>query len=168
MIEKEQETESPYASLDLAFDWVRGLLYHQKELAEQYNDKLATLFSVATGVLGIGLPLGAKIAEDAFKPWSGSFIAIVVAMATYFLAAILAVVGFWMRDYNLLDDPVIIREDFWTLAPWKFKEQILVHLEDAYEANNKTLRWRVWPTQALIVLLSVETLALALAFVLAL
>jgi hypothetical protein len=163
-----KETGCPYPSLDLAFDWVKGVLYQQKQLAEEYNAKLSTLFSVATAILGIGLPFGAKFTEDAFKPFSSSFIAIVVAMLVYFVIAILAVIGFWMRPYHVLDEPVIIREDFWTLAPWEFKEQILVHLEDAYDFNKKTLRWRVWPTQAIIVLLPIETLALVIGLLLAL
>jgi hypothetical protein len=168
MADNDEEAKCPYPSVDLAFDWVKGVLYHQKQLAEEYNTKLATLFSVATGVLGIGLPFGAKIGEHALEPWSNSFIAIVVAMVVYFVIAILAVIGFWMRSYRVQDNPVIIREDFWALAPWKFKEQILVHLEDDYEANNKTLKWRIWPTQAVIVLLPIETLALAAGLLLAL
>ncbi len=166
MAEKDEETKCPYPSLDLSFDWVKDILYHQKKLAEEYNAKLVTLLSVATGVLGIGVPFGVKILEDAFKPWSGSFIAILVALVTYVLIAILAVIGFWMRNYHVLDEPVIIREDFWKLTPWKFKEQILVHVEKAYELNNHALKWRVLPTQAVIVLVSVETLSLTLAFLL--
>jgi hypothetical protein len=166
MVEKDKETKCPYPSLDLSFDWVKDILYHQTKLAEEYNAKLVTLLSVATGVVGIGVPFGVKIVEGAFKPWSSSFIAILVAIVTYVLIAILAAVGFWMRNYHLQDNPVVIREDFWKLAPWKFKEQILVHVEEAYKLNNHALRWRVLPTQAVIVLLPVETLSLALAFLL--
>lgn len=166
MIEKESETECPYPSIDLAFDWVKGVLYHQKQLAKEYNAKLSVLFSVATAILGIGLPFGAKITEDAFSPWSSSFIAILVAMVAYFIIAILAIIGFWMRDYRVLDDPVIIREEFWALSPWKFKEQILVHLEDAYRSNDATLKWKFWPTQIIVGILLIETLALVLAFLL--
>lgn len=163
-----EETKEPYLSIDQSFDWVKGVLYDQRKLAEEYNGKLSLLLSVATGILGIGLPLGAKIGEHAFEPWSSSFIAILVAMVTYFLIAVLAIVGFWMRNYNTLDNPVIIREDFWKLAPWKFKEQILGYLEDAYKSNETSLKWRVWPTQAMILLLPIETLALTLAFLLGL
>lgn len=166
MSRKDEETKCPYPSLDLSFDWVKGILYHQKKLAEEYNTKLVTLLSVATGILGIGVPFGVNILEDAFKPWSGSFIAILVAVVTYVLIAILAVIGFWMRNYHIMDEPVVIREDFWELSPWKFKEQILLHVENAYKLNNHTLKWRVLPTQIVIVLLSVETLSLVLAFLL--
>lgn len=167
MIEKEKETECPYPSIDLAFDWVKDVLGRQKELAEKYTDKLSILFTVATAILGIGLPFGAKITENAFSPGSSSFIAIIIAMGAYLTIAILAIIGFWMRDYRLLDNPVVIREDFWALSPWKFKEQILVHLEDAYELNNAALKWRVWPAQIIISILPIETLALVLAFILA-
>ena len=167
MIEKEKKTEGPYPGIDLAWDWVKDVLDRQKQLAEKYNDKLAMLFTVATAILGIGLPFGAKITEDAFSPGSSSFTAILIAMGAYLAIAILAIIGFWMRDYILLDNPVIIREDFWQLSPWKFKEQILGHLEAAYESNNATLKWRVWPTQIIIGILPVETLALVLAFLLA-
>ena len=167
MIDKEKETECPYPSIDQAFDWVKGLLANQKELNDKYTDRLATLFSVATAILGIGLPLGAKITEDAFSPWSSSFIAVLVAMGAYFIIAILAVIGFWLRDIHLMDNPVIIKKHFWALSPWKFKEQILLHIEDAYRLNNETLRCRIWPTQIIIGILPVETLALVLALILA-
>lgn len=167
MIEKEKETECPYPSIDQAFDWVKNLLDSQKELAEKYTDRLATLFSVATAILGIGLPLGAKITEDAFSPWSSSFIAILIATGAYFIIVILAVIGFWLRDIHLMDNPVVIKEYFWVLSPWKFKEQILLHIEDAYKLNNTTLKWRIWPTQIIIGILPVETLALVLALILA-
>ena len=169
MAEKNKDNNTgPYPSIDESFDWVKGILYDQRQLAEEYNGKLSMLLSVATGLLGIGLPLGAKITEHAFEPWSGSFIAILVAMVVYFLIAILAIVGFWMRNYNTLDNPVTIREEFWQLEPWKFKEQILGHLEDAYKSNERSLRWRIWPTQGIILLLPLETLALTLAFLLGL
>lgn len=166
MKEKNEETKEPYLGINESFDWVKGVLYDQREVAEGYNGKLALLLSVATGILGIGLPLGAKIGEYAFESWSSSFIAIVVVMVTYFAIGVLAIVGFWMRNYNTLDNPVIIREDFWKLAPWKFKEQILVHLEDAYKSNERSLKWRAWSIQAIIILLPIETLALTLAFLL--
>jgi hypothetical protein len=166
MIEKEKETRCPYPGIDLAFDWVKGVLDRQKQLSERYNDRLSMLFSVATAILGIGLPFGAKLTEGAFSPGSGNFITILIAVGAYFAIAILAIIGFWMRDYRLLDNPVVIREDFWALSPWKFKEQILVHLEDAYELNNSALKWKVWPAQIIIGILPVETLALVLAFIL--
>ena len=166
--EKHEETKGPYPSIDESFNWVKGILYDQRQLAEEYNGKLSLLLSVATGLLGIGLPLGAKIEQRAFEPWSSSFIAILVAMVAYFLIAFLAIVGFWMQNYNTLDNPVIIRESFWKLTPWKFKEQILGHLEDAYKSNERSLKWRIWPTQGIILLLPVETLALTLAFLLGL
>lgn len=167
MIEKKKETGCPYPSIDQAFDWVKGILANQKELDEIYTGKLATLFTVATAILGIGLPLGAKITQDAFSPWSSSFIAILVAMGAYFFIAILVVIGFWMRDIHLMDNPVIIRKHFWALSPWKFKEQILLHVEDAYKLNNATLRCRILPTQIIIGILPVEALAIALALILA-
>lgn len=169
MDEKEKGiSKSPYPSIDESFDWVKGILYDQRQLAEEYNGKLSLLLSVATGLLGIGLPLGAKFTQSAFEPWSSSFIAILVAMVIYFLIALLAIFGFWMRNYNTLDNPVTIREGFWQLEPWKFKEQILGHLEDAYKSNERSLKRRIWPTQGIILLLPLETLALTMAFLLGL
>jgi hypothetical protein len=43
--------------------------------------------------------------------------------------------------------------------PWKFKEQILGHLEDVYKTNEDNLKWRIGPTKIIIVVLSVEAMA---------
>ena len=167
MTEKDEEIKCPYPSLDLSYDLVKGVPYNQTELAEKYDAKLAILLSVATGIVGIGVPISVSILGDAIKPWSSSFIVILVVMAMYVFIAITALVGFWMRSYHVIDNPVIIREDFWGLTPWKFKEQILVHIEEAYELNEHTLsRWKVLPIKVMMVLLPIETLSLALALLL--
>ena len=166
MVEKDEETRCPYPSLDLSYDLVKGIPYQQRKLAENYSAKLITLFSVATGVLGIGVPFGANILEDAVKPWSNSYIAIFVAMAIYIVIAFITIVGFWLRNYYVTDDPVIIREDFWELTPWKFKKKILEEVEKAYKSNEHTLKWKTVPIRFILVLLSAETVSLVLAFLL--
>src|SRR3972149_5730173 len=45
-------------SLDLAFDWVKGVLIDQSHAADALETKATTLFSVATVILGIGLSAG--------------------------------------------------------------------------------------------------------------
>jgi hypothetical protein len=117
MGDNDEETKCPYPGIDPAFDWVKGIIRDQRQLAEIYFNRLLTLFSVATAIVGIGLPFGAKLLEDSLRPWTGSFIAFVLAVLAYLIIVVLTVIGLWMRKYESLDDPVMIREQFWCLTP---------------------------------------------------
>lgn len=158
-----KESEKPPPSLDLAFDWVKGVLYDQKEVTRELFTRLAALFSIATLVLGVGLPVMLSQLSAAFKPdWSAQFILAVVAVVMYCFVSIVAAIGFWPRLYTTLDDPATIKKSFLHLSPWKFKQQILIHVEKAYVSNEKSLRWRQMAMKAIIILVPIETMALAL------
>ncbi len=172
-MEEDERSACSYPSLDLSFDHVKSVPYWQTKLAEAYNSQLVTLLSAATVVLGLGvslvLGLGVSSGTDldgVFEPWTGSFVALLVSALAYVLVAISAAFGLWSRDYHVMDNPLVIREDFWGLPPWQFKEQLLVHTEDAYELNERALKWKIRPIRAVLVLLPVETLSLVLALLL--
>ena len=164
MTEENAKTEIP-PSLDLAFDWLKGDLHRQVKLAEEYDTRLATIFSVATAIVGIGVPFSIGIMKD-IPRCSTSFVMLVAAAVIYAFVALSVFIGFWMRDYETLDDPQIIREDFWTLDTWRFKEEMLLHLEESHKANEKKLHWKILPTRIAALLLPLETIALLLGFLL--
>ena len=148
-------------SLDLAFDWVKDVLYDQANIAEVYNTRIAALFSVATLIIGIGFPLAMK------EFWGSVLIPLIptiIAMTAYIFIVIAATYGFWFRRFYTLDEPVKIREEFWDLSHAEFKEEILTHTEDCYEKNEVNLRKKIRATYILIPLVAVEAICLVLAF----
>ena len=48
-----EKKQNQIPSLDLAFEWVKGVLYDQANIAENYNGRIATFFSIATLIIGI-------------------------------------------------------------------------------------------------------------------
>jgi hypothetical protein len=164
---EEKEPTSP--SLDLAFDRVKGVLYDQKHMAAEYSTRIATLFSVATAVLGIGLPIGLSKLSTPFNPaWTVHFVLAMVAILFYLIVVAVTVYGFWLRPFDTMDDPIKIRKEFWDLSPSEFKVQILAHIENAYTQNATNLKRRAYATQSLIVLVSIQTTILLFALVFAL
>ncbi len=160
-----QNTYPP--SLDLSFDWVKPVLENQERNAEIYNNRLLVLFSVATTILGIGFPLAfGDLSKVLHIPYSLAAWLIVVSFISYILSACVLAAGIWPRKFIRLDDPTKIREEFWDLQPSKFKEQILVHTEDAYTSNNHQLRCKARSIYGLAFLLPIETVSLVLAFAL--
>ena len=51
----EDQNDKPPPSLDLAFDWVKGIFDDQSRTADALDTKAATFFSIATVVLGVGV-----------------------------------------------------------------------------------------------------------------
>lgn len=124
-------------SLDLAFEWQKGILRDQAQASEALDSKAVAFFSVATVVLGLAATFGFKTPSAAGTVatlFGGlGFMAYAVAMGG-------AISALSLRRFETLDNPVMMREWYWDMAPSQFKMELLTHLEDAYSKNNEQLR----------------------------
>jgi len=152
-------------SLDLAFDWVKGVLYDQGHNANILDRKGTTIFSAATVVLGVGVAAGILVLKDI------QIIPLIFGGLT--LISYGWVAGFFfeagrLRRFQTLDNPIIIRQWYLDMSPSQFKMEILSHLEDSYQANERTLHKKANAIQGLIGSTTAEVvlLILALAFTL--
>ena len=123
-------------SLDLAFDWVKGVLYDQSRAADALDTKAATFFSIATLVLGVGISLSFVQSESV--P-AAALAFSVLAMTLYLALVVFAVKALGVRGYDTLDNPETIREFYWAVEPTQFKTELLVHMEEAYKRNETSL-----------------------------
>jgi hypothetical protein len=154
-------------SLDLAFDWLKDVLVDQEKTSETYNNRVMLLFSAATAILGIGIPLGLGQDFHLLKsPLSQEGWLLVVSIIAYGICSITTIVGVWPRKFLKLDNPITIREEFWDLSPEDYKTQILTHTEDAYTNNNIQLKWKTRAIYSLIFWLTIETICLVLSLAL--
>ena len=149
-------------SLDLSFDWVKDVLVKQSHVADTLDTKGTNLFSVATLVLGVGISAGVIINPEvsALTITTG-----VLALISYFWVAVFAFNVWRLRSFDMLDNPIIIREEFWDLEPQKFKEQILSHLEDAYADNESELEKKTEAVRNLLASTILEVMFLFIALI---
>jgi len=163
-MDKRSANQAP-PSLDLAFDWVKGVLNLQSHTSDVLDTKGINLFTVATLVLGIGISAGILSLDTVM--WLAYLFGGLSLMSYGF------VIGYtfdvWrLRSYVTMDNPVVIREWYWDMQPSQFKTELLTHMEDAYKSNEDSLSKKAKGIQYLIVATTMEVifLVLALAFTL--
>lgn len=152
---------SQYPSLSLAFEWVKGVLGEQSHTADALDAKTATIFSIGTAIFGLGLGIPLSILEISFRELYIQPFAWLVSI-TYAVIALLAIYSLWVRRYEQMNNPMIIREDFWNLPPNQFKTEILSHLEDAYQHNEAILLRKAWVARFVVPAAAFEALFLVL------
>ena len=152
-------------SIDLAFEWVKGVLNDQSHTGDVLDTKGTNLFSVATLVLGIGISAGILAVG---KVELVSFIFGGLSLISYGWVIGFTFEAWRLRNYETLDNPTIIREWYWDMEPSQFKMELLSHLEDAYRANETTLSKKAKAVRSLIIATTAEVifLVLSLAFTL--
>ncbi|MDO8531263.1 MAG: hypothetical protein Q7T26_03700 [Dehalococcoidia bacterium] len=157
----EEKKAQRIPSLDLAWDWVKDVLEEQVKSAEFYSNKAIQIFSFATAVAGIAIPLRLKepLQSIQFIPDSLSTL---IALAAYILVSGFTLTLLWGKDLTLLRNPITMREDFWNLEPQDFKVQILTHMEDAFTENAKILRTKTWMLRGVIASSATEILFIIL------
>ena len=159
----EDQNDKPPPSLDLAFDWVKGVLYAQTETADALDTKAATFFSIATLVLGVGISL--TFSQAGSVPVSVLALS-VVAVALYMKLAWFAIQALRPRKYKKLDNPTEIRKYYWDLEPDGFKIQLLTHMEGAYEWNESVLKRKASDVRKLPWLVGLQVVMQAVSMVL--
>ena len=163
---KSEVEEQQPPSLDLAFDWVKGVLTEQSRADDALDTKATTLFSVATVILGIGISAGI-LAPYEIK--IGAIVFGALTLISYSCVILFSVKAIRLRRYEALDDPIEIRKWYWDMKPSQFKMELLAHLENSYSKNAKNLsdkadsiRWLLAATAAEVICLVFSLLQLAL------
>ena len=152
-------------SLDLAFDWVKGVLYDQSRAADALDTKAAAFFSIATIVLGVGMSL--NLVQSESVP-AAALAFSVLAMTLYLALVVFAVKALGVRGYDTLDNPETIREFYWAVEPTHFKTELLLHMEEAYRRNELRLVAKVSAVKKLTYLAAPQALSIVLSALLAL
>jgi len=150
-----------YPSLNLAYDWVKGVLEKQSHTSDALDTKTATLFSVGTAIFSLGLGIPLTTPDLSFSTMLSSPFAWVVIIS-YICIAVFAFIALWVRRYVDLDNPIVIRESFWALPELQFKLELLSHLEDAFEDNELILVRKASMTRLIIPAVAIEALFLVL------
>ncbi len=152
--------EQNLPSLDLAFEWVKGVLDKQSNNADVLDAKGTMLFTVASLVLGIGVAAGVLVLQE---PKILAYVLGGLALIGYSFVALFTFLVWSLRDYQTLDNPISIREWYWVMEPTRFKIELLSHLEDAYTHNQKKLSEKAKAIKGVIVATTFEVLSLILA-----
>ena len=150
-------------SLDLAFDWVKGVLYAQTQTADALDTKAATFFSIATVVLGVGTSLTFSQTNSVPVP---ALALSALAMLLYVKLAWFAVQALRVRRYERLNNPADIRKYYWDMEPHRFKIEILTHMEEACERNQSVLESKASAVRKLPGLLGMQVVSQAVSIVL--
>ncbi len=156
-----KNTLQEFPSIDLAFEWVKGILAQQSFTVDSLDSKTATLFGIGTAIfsLGIGIPL--SVSDITLRDIFAHPLAWVV-LITYAYIALSSIYCLWVREYKHMNNPVIIREEFWPLPQEQFKTEILVHLEATYEHNEAILLRKSRATKFIVPAVALEALFLVL------
>jgi hypothetical protein len=122
-------------SLDLAFEWLKGVLLTQKQESATLDSKIASVFTAGTVVLGLGISAG--IISLTKVTLAVTFFG-VLALVAYFTASMFAFFAWKTRTYEMLDDPAHILE-WQDKNPSEFKRNLLSGLKSAYVKNQRML-----------------------------
>jgi len=127
-----------FPSIDLAFDWVKEVLAKQSSTVDSLDSKTATLFSIGTAIFGLGIGIPLSISNITLLDILAYPLGWLLSL-TYAYIALSSIYCLWVREYDQMNNPIIIREDFWALSKEQFKTELLSHIEDAYEHNEAIL-----------------------------
>ena len=146
----EEETAT---TLDLVYELVRDVLPYQERTAATIDGKAIALFTVASLVVGIGVPvvLGQLQSAGSWMTWFAALPA-----AAYLAVVVAAYVALRPRAWGTVNNPMGIRNPLAYLAPQDFKEKILDRTEEAFEANRKQLEGKSRALKWLVPAVAVE------------
>lgn len=132
------------------FDWVRGVLYDQRTTATRYIERIVTLFSFATAIVGLGLPL---LSSQGEIPQS----LLIAAIVAYACTAVAVLYGLFPRGFNTADTPSETESLFKKYGPQKFGRELLEEIKTAYECNEPKLKQLAWTMTAIAALVTLDT-----------
>jgi len=140
---------------------VKGVLDKQSQQVDAIDNKAATLFSIGTALFGFGLGIPLGIAGISFGTLIHLPLAWLVGMSYVFIA-VLAIRVLRVREYEALDNPKIIREEYWTMPISQFKTEMLLHLEESYKVNMEQIAVKAREVRFLVPAVALEALFLVL------
>lgn len=138
--------DSDFPSLKLGYEQVKDVLRDQVELIRDYRNQAIMLFSVSVAVLGISFPL-------LFSKTVSKSLWLIAALVP--VVIFLQVYRYFDRAYRLeemkqITNPKTITEEFIELEPAAFYSDLIQHIADAFEDNEKIIAQKAKELQWLI------------------
>ena len=166
--------DKDFPSLRIGYEAVKDSLNNQRQVVQDYINRAITLLSIATAVIGIGVPL--LYAQNItklylFKPYipltTLSAVPILAwGVAVYYSCGVLK-----KESLTTIDNPSIIKDEFVTLTENKFYSDMIQHIDNAFKENEKIVKrkadnlrplvWWVIIETVMVVLLAIAFSALA-------
>ena len=157
-----------FPSLRLVYEQIKDALAQQKEVARDYANRAITLFSVATAILGIGLPMFYTkqiFATYLINKWIPLSALSVIPILIYVQIILVSWQIWLMQPIITLDNPEKIN-DFLELDEAHFYSDMIQHTQKAFGKNKAVIQRKVQYLRQLVIWTIVETAVIVvLAFV---
>jgi hypothetical protein len=148
---------SDYPSIERSFEWIDHTLTRQAAHYDVLTSRIASLFTVATAVAGIGIPL-ALDQGPTIQPVATPFRLIAILLLVLWIkTAIVALKGLEFRVVQALDDPQWIRKNMWRMPAERFSVVLWPIIERYYKKNLLVIREKRRAAQKLFFLTALTT-----------
>ena len=151
---------SQFPSLELSYQHIRNVLEQQAQIADVLGMKAASLWAVATAVVGIVIPLAFFKRPDYLSGWS---LALLIIIGFFYLSCTcLSWFIIFPKRYYGIANIEKIKTEFASLQKERFMVDMISHIEESYKQNRQKLNLQGWGVRglsiavfALIILLAV-------------
>lgn len=151
-----------FPSLRLGYEHVKDVLQEQAELAHHYVNRAITLFSIATAVIGIGLPL--LFTQRMSEHYLIGHVSIVVLSPIPILLYVVVVYYSWkiyQKEFlKTISSPTKVTEDFLELQPEEFYSNMIQHITSAFEENEEIIKGKEQNLTKLIIYVIAEAITM--------
>ena len=137
-----------YPSLHSAYERIQDVLWQQAQTADHLDSKAATFWSIATAIIGIGVPIALSI-DNASVKYETLWL---MPILSYGIGTIGFLIEYFPRRFELMNHPGYLRDDFWELEPAKFEQELALLMEGAFLKNASQLKWKTWSLWVIAVL----------------
>jgi hypothetical protein len=150
--------------LDLSYELLKDTLSKQYAESHSLDNKAISIFTISAAIIGLGLviPLGTS-----FLPIKDFLCSVFgwLSLGCFITTSVSAVTALWCREYITLDNPQIIREEYWELPSHKFKIEMLLHIEDYHPQNQHNLMIKGKAIMLMVPAAALQAIFLVLLFV---
>ena len=158
------DLEKDFPSLKLGYEQIKDVLREQGTLTQNYISRAITLFSIATAIIGIGLPLLFTKSE---LPYNSLifYVPVIVWAIIPLLIYMGVIVAFWIilhpEHLKIISNPKILLDGgFLELEPSMFYSEIIQDIARTFDENEKIVVKKQQDLIWLYVLLMLETMCL--------
>ena len=162
--------KNEFQSLRVGYEAIKDSLKNQREVIQNYINRAITLFSIATAVIGIGLP--SLYAQNITKlylinPWFPLTYLSIIPVMVYGVNVYLFYCVLKKDLIITMDNPTIIKKEFVSLEENHFYLDMIQYTEDAFKKNEIVVKRKADNLQTLVGFVITETaiiIALVIAF----
>ena len=146
-------------SLELAYQHVKDVLQHQAQTFDVLNSKAISLWSAATAIVGIVIPLAIGVFDvnNALHGWNLAFL--ITILILYLASSILTGLITFPQYFSVAVSPAKVKTQFASLSKERFMVDMISHIEVAYKKNRIKLHCQGWRVRGLSVAVLVLTVS---------